>query len=98
MAEYQSNDKSIFLVLLSFIPLRQREIVMTDTKTPSLLSDKMVDMAFITEYTGCSDKWFYKLIQDGLFPKPIKLGRSSRWLKSEIEYWVKQRITDSRQG
>lgn len=84
-----------FLVLLSFIPLRQREIVMTDT-TRSLLSDKMVDMAFITEFTGCSDKWFYKLIQEGLFPKPIKLGRSSRWLKSEVEEWVQKRITESR--
>lgn len=69
---------------------------MTDTTTGSLLSDKMVDMAFITEYTGCSDKWFYKLIQDGLFPKPIKLGRSSRWLKSEVEDWVQQLITESR--
>ncbi|CAI2534834.1 Predicted transcriptional regulator [Serratia proteamaculans] len=96
MAEYQSNDKQSFLVLLSFIPLRQREIVMKDTTTRSLLSDKMVDMAFITEYTGCSDKWFYKLIQDGSFPKPIKLGRSSRWLKSEVELWVQQRISHSR--
>lgn len=62
----------------------------------SLLSDKMVDMVFITEFTGLSDKWFYKLIQEGQFPKPIKMGRSSRWLKSEIESWVQQRITDSR--
>jgi predicted DNA-binding transcriptional regulator AlpA len=69
---------------------------MTDTTTRSLLSDKMVDMAFITEFTGCSDKWFYKLIQDGLFPKPIKLGRSSRWLNSEVEEWVQKRIAESR--
>ncbi|MCL6350158.1 helix-turn-helix transcriptional regulator [Pectobacterium polaris] len=69
---------------------------MTDTTTRSLLSDKMVDMVFITEFTGLSDKWFYKLIQDGLFPKPIKMGRSSRWLKSEIEMWVQERITESR--
>lgn len=83
-------------MLLPFISLRQRETVMTDSKTQSLLSDKMIDMAFITEFTGLSDKWFYKLIQDGLFPKPIKLGRSSRWLKSEVEEWVSQRITESR--
>lgn len=69
---------------------------MTDTTTRTLLSDKMVDMAFITEYTGCSDKWFYKLIQDGSFPKPIKMGRSSRWLKSEVEMWVQERINKSR--
>ncbi|CNE18308.1 helix-turn-helix transcriptional regulator [Yersinia pseudotuberculosis] len=62
----------------------------------SLLNDQMVDMAFITEFTGLTDKWFYKLIKDGLFPKPIKLGRSSRWLKSEVEVWLLNKIKDSR--
>ncbi|ELY6374959.1 helix-turn-helix transcriptional regulator [Citrobacter portucalensis] len=62
----------------------------------ALLSDQLVDMAFITTYTEMTDKWFYKLISEGLFPKPIKLGRSSRWLKSEVEAWVQQRIADSR--
>ncbi|MFZ4171381.1 helix-turn-helix transcriptional regulator [Enterobacter ludwigii] len=68
---------------------------MTDT-TQNLLSDKMVDMVFITGFTGLSDKWFYKLISLGEFPKPIKLGRSSRWLQSEVEAWVQKRITESR--
>ncbi len=68
----------------------------TANSNTGLLSDKLVDMAFITEFTGLSDKWFYKLIQEGQFPKPIKLGRSSRWLKSEIEVWVLERITESR--
>lgn len=64
--------------------------------SPALLNDQLVDMAFITTYTQCSDKWFYKLISEGRFPKPIKLGRSSRWLKSEVETWMQQRIVDSR--
>jgi len=64
--------------------------------SPALLNDQLVNMAFITTYTNCSDKWLYKLISEGLFPKPIKLGRSSRWLKSEVETWMQQRITDSR--
>ncbi|EMR0738763.1 AlpA family transcriptional regulator [Citrobacter sp. Cb022] len=62
----------------------------------ALLSDQLVDMAFITTYTEMTDKWFYKLISEGQFPKPIKLGRSSRWLKSEVETWMQQRIADSR--
>ncbi|MHC4058650.1 AlpA family phage regulatory protein [Yersinia pseudotuberculosis] len=62
----------------------------------SLFNDQMVDMVFITEFTGLTDKWFYKLIKDGLFPKPIKLGRSSRWLKSEVEVWLLNKIKDSR--
>ncbi|MGE5980252.1 helix-turn-helix transcriptional regulator [Klebsiella aerogenes] len=66
------------------------------TSPTSLLNDKFVDMEFITKLTDLTDKYFYKLIKDGKFPKPIKLGRSSRWLESEVEAWLQQRITDSR--
>lgn len=71
-------------------------IMTTQNNNTSLLNDKMVDMAFITRFTGLTDKWFYKLIKDGEFPKPIKLGRSSRWMQSEVEAWVQQRISQSR--
>ncbi|AJI95536.1 prophage CP4-57 regulatory family protein [Yersinia ruckeri] len=64
---------------------------------PSLLEDQLIDMAFITELLKMTDKWVYKLIKDGIFPKPIKLGRSSRWLKSEVETWLQERINQSRQ-
>ncbi|WP_168403988.1 helix-turn-helix transcriptional regulator [Erwinia amylovora] len=66
------------------------------TEQISLLDDQLVDMRFITKLTGLTDKWFYNLIKDDLFPKPIKLGRSSRWKKSEVELWLQQRIADSR--
>ncbi|KZR19846.1 Rha family transcriptional regulator [Klebsiella aerogenes] len=68
------------------------------TEQISLLDDQLVDMRFIMKLTGLTDKWFYKLIKDGLFPKPIKLGRCSRWLQSEVEDWLMQRIADSRGG
>lgn len=64
--------------------------------TTSLLNDQFVDMKFITQFTCLTDKWFYKQIQNGKFPKPIKLGSCSRWLKSEVEAWLLARITDSR--
>lgn len=31
------------------------------TDTP-LLCDQLVDMKFISQFTGLTDKWFYKLI------------------------------------
>ncbi|HAT3636843.1 TPA: AlpA family transcriptional regulator [Raoultella ornithinolytica] len=62
----------------------------------SLLEDQFVNMAYITSLTGLTDKWFYKLIKDDVFPKPIKMGRSSRWLKSEVEAWLQERINQSR--
>ncbi|ATF51040.1 MULTISPECIES: helix-turn-helix transcriptional regulator [Enterobacterales] len=66
------------------------------TVTPSLLEDQFIDMIFITQLTGLTDKWFYKLIKDGEFPKPTKFGRSSRWRKSEVEAWLQARIDASR--
>ena len=40
------------------------------TPPVSLMDDQMVDMAFITQLTGLTDKWFYKLIKDGAFRPP----------------------------
>ncbi|MEX9216020.1 helix-turn-helix transcriptional regulator [Providencia rettgeri] len=67
-----------------------------NTQAIPLLDDQFVDIKFITRLTGLTDKWFYKLIQEGEFPKPIKLGRSSRWLKSEVEQWLQARLVASR--
>lgn len=70
--------------------------LMTNTKSRHSADNPLVDMAYITAYTGMTDKWFYKLIKDGKFPKPIKLGRRSRWLRSDVEEWMQQRIDQSR--
>lgn len=43
----------------------------TMTEQISLLDDQLVDMRFITKLTGLTDKWFYRLIKDGVFPKPV---------------------------
>lgn len=42
--------------------------------SPALLNDQFVDMAFITTYTEMTDKWFYKLISEGMFPRPSSLA------------------------
>ncbi|EMN0831077.1 MULTISPECIES: helix-turn-helix transcriptional regulator [Providencia] len=68
----------------------------TQTENIALLDDQFIDMKFIITLTGLTDKWFYKLIQEGEFPKPIKFGRMSRWLKSEVVQWLQARIDESR--
>lgn len=67
------------------------------TTAPSPLDEPLVDMKEITKFTGLTDKWFYKQIQEGQFPKPIKLGNRSRWLTSEVNAWLQARITESRE-
>jgi predicted DNA-binding transcriptional regulator AlpA len=37
---------------------------------------------------GLSRSNIYQQIQAGKFPAPLKIGRSSRWLASEIHAWV----------
>lgn len=49
---------------------------------------RLIDMKQITQLIGMTDKWIYSLIQKQLFPKPIKLGRSSRWRLKDIEMWI----------
>ena len=67
-------------------------VAKTKTSSTSLLDDQLVDMAFITNFTGMTDKWFYRLISEARFPAPIKLGRSSRWRRSQVEAWLLERI------
>ncbi|UTM02913.1 AlpA family phage regulatory protein [Alcaligenes sp. NLF5-7] len=81
------TEKPIENLFLSKIPLQS---------SVPLLEDQFVDMKFITKFTTMSDKWFYKLINEGRFPSPVKLGRRSLWLKSEVEDWLLQRILSSR--
>ena len=69
---------------------------MTTTATILNADDPLIDMVFITAYTNMTDKFFFKLIKNGQFPKPVKLGRSSRWRKSEVEEWMQERIAASR--
>ncbi|MBH2809242.1 AlpA family transcriptional regulator [Serratia liquefaciens] len=47
--------------------------------------------------TGISKAWAYKLIAQGRFPKPVKIGdRAIAFVESEIDEWIDQRISESR--
>lgn len=43
-----------------------------------------------SSYIGMGRSRIYQLIADGEFPPPIKIGKSSRWLKVEIDAWIEQ--------
>jgi predicted DNA-binding transcriptional regulator AlpA len=32
-----------------------------------------------------------QMVDEGIFPKPSKFGRHSRWFKSDIENWLKEK-------
>ena len=48
--------------------------------------------------TGLGRSTLYAYIEDGRFPRPIKLGpRAVGWLEEEVERWISERI-DERGG
>ena len=48
-------------------------------------ADRLVDMKFLCSRSGLSRAYFYKLIASGLFPKPYKFGRASRWSRKDYQ-------------
>ena len=53
----------------------------------------------VKDRTGLSRSTIYLRISEGKFPKPVSLGgRAVGWVEVEIEDWLTQQITTSRQA
>ncbi|MDS1617169.1 AlpA family transcriptional regulator [Escherichia coli] len=62
------------------------------SKGPSLIR-----MSETMRRTGYGKAWIYKLIAQGRFPEPVKIGsRAIAFVESEIDEWINQRIAESR--
>jgi predicted DNA-binding transcriptional regulator AlpA len=66
---------------------------MVTAQRPSM--DALIDMKFITADCMLSDKWIYRLISQDRFPRPIKIGRMSRWRAADYYGWRDQHETGS---
>ena len=52
----------------------------------------------LSHYVGFGRSRIYQLIAAGEFPQPIKVGKSSRWVKAEIDAWISKQTTSQRVG
>ena len=53
----------------------------------------------LSHYVSFGRSRIYQLIAAGEFPQPIKVGKSSRWVKAEIDAWIsKQAATQQAEG
>ena len=43
---------------------------------------------------GISRSHAYELIAQGRFPRPVKVGRASRFVAAEIDAWIQARVAD----
>lgn len=50
----------------------------------------------LSHYVSFGRSRIYQLIAAGEFPQPIKVGKSSRWVKAEIDAWISKQATSQR--
>ena len=52
----------------------------------------------LSHYVAFGRSRIYQLIAADEFPKPIKVGKSSRWVKAEIDAWISKQATTQQVG
>ena len=60
------------------------------------VNQRLIRLPQVKAMVGLGTTAIYDKINKGEFPRPIKLGRSSRWIESEVQAWISQQIQTSR--
>jgi prophage regulatory protein len=59
---------------------------------------RMERMADLEGRVGLKKSQLWTLIREGRFPRPVKVGRATLFVSSEIDAWMAERIRESREG
>ena len=60
-------------------------------------NQSLIRLPEVLKRTGFGKAWIYRLISEGRFPAPVKLGtRAVAFVESEIDEWIKAVISNSR--
>jgi predicted DNA-binding transcriptional regulator AlpA len=52
------------------------------------VSSELLDVKETMNACDCSERHIWNLLKMGLFLKPIRLGRSVKWRRSELLAWI----------
>lgn len=59
------------------------------------MPNKLLRLPEVREMTGLSTSRIYALMDEKLFPRPIRIGiRAVAWLKSDLDKWLDSLIAD----
>lgn len=59
---------------------------------------KLIRWPKVNDMTNLSKSYLYLLIKNNQFVKPVKQGRATLFVLSEVENWIESRITDRDQA
>lgn len=57
-------------------------------KTLPTFPPALLGFAHLSHYVNFGRSRIYQLINAGEFPRPLKIGKSSRWVRAEIDAWL----------
>lgn len=63
----------------------------TELATPVRDDLETLDITEVAALMKCSPRSLYNHIDAGRFPKPFKLGRSTRWRASVVREWLDEK-------
>ncbi len=60
-------------------------------------NQSLIRLPEVLKRTGFSKAWIYRLISEGRFPAPVKIGvRAVAFVESEVDEWIQSVIETSR--
>lgn len=59
-------------------------------------NERIIRLPEVLGMVGMKKTAVYDKIKDGSFPAPLKLGRMSGWLESDIQQWIGSQVSRCR--
>ena len=61
------------------------------------INQSLIRLPEVLKRTGFGKAWIYRLISEGRFPEPVKIGvRAVAFVESEVDEWIQSVIETSR--
>lgn len=58
------------------------------------MTDKLMRLDAVEDAIGLKKSKIYAMIDEGEFPRPVKLGAVNTWPASEVSAWINRRIAE----
>ena len=55
---------------------------------------QFVDLHEVTRRTSLKKSYIYRLMSSAAFPRPVRIGKSVRWVLAEIDAWLHERVSE----
>ena len=84
---------------MRLLPQKVREImgerqVKKKATRNSIPSDiRLMKMAAVIDHTGYGKSRIYELMNEGTFPRPLKMKKKVLWRSDQIQTWIKDQIS-----